>query len=87
MLVCRGPSSPESITPLECTEVRFASFFSGRFTTMAVIIPPERKQAKCTSVECIGDLDLKTKWEIQDGTTRARSVAMLGIRPDFDRGV
>ena len=33
-----------------CTEVRFASFLSGGFTTMAVINPPERKLAKCTSV-------------------------------------
>ena len=32
------------------TEVRFASFLSGEFTNMAVINPPERKLAKCTSV-------------------------------------
>ena len=32
------------------TEVRFASFLSGGFTIMAVINPPERKLAKCTSV-------------------------------------
>ena len=37
--------------PNHCTKVRFASFFSGDFTTMAVINPPERKLAKCTSVE------------------------------------
>ena len=40
--------------PGECTEVRFASFISGGFTTMApvaVINPPERKLAKHTSVE------------------------------------
>ena len=36
----------------QCTEVRFASFLSGRFTTMAVINPPEKKLAKRTSVEC-----------------------------------
>ena len=35
-----------------CTEVRFDSFLSGGFTTMAVINPPERKQAKRTSVHC-----------------------------------
>ena len=34
--------------PEHCTEVRFASFLSGGFTTMAVINPPERKLAKRT---------------------------------------
>ena len=33
------------------TEVRFASFLSGGFTTMAVINRPEMKLAKCTSVQ------------------------------------
>ena len=33
-------------------EVRFASFLSCGFTTMAVINPPEKKLAKCTSVQC-----------------------------------
>ena len=33
-----------------CTDVRFARFLSGGFTTMAVINPPERKLAKRTSV-------------------------------------
>jgi hypothetical protein len=32
------------------TYVRFASFLSGGFTTMAIIKPPETKLAKCTSV-------------------------------------
>ena len=31
---------------VQCTEVRFASFLSGGFTTMAVINQPERKLAK-----------------------------------------
>ena len=31
-----------------CTEVRFASFLSGRFTIMAVINPPEKNLAKRT---------------------------------------
>ena len=35
----------------QCTEVRFASFFSGWFTTMAVMNPMERKPAKRTSVQ------------------------------------
>ena len=34
------------------TEVRFASFLPGGFTTMAVINPPERKLEKRTSVQC-----------------------------------
>ena len=36
-----------------CTEVGFASFLSGGFTTMAVINPPEKKLVKRTSVLCI----------------------------------
>ena len=35
---------------IQCTKVRFASFLSGRFTSMAVMNPPERKKAKRTSV-------------------------------------
>ena len=34
----------------QCTEVRFASFLSGGFTTMAVMNPPEKKLKKRTSV-------------------------------------
>ena len=37
------------------TEVRFASLFSGEFTTMAVINTPERKLAKRTSVQWVGN--------------------------------
>ena len=33
-----------------CTEVRFASFLSSGFTTMAVINQPERKLTECTYV-------------------------------------
>ena len=36
----------------DCTEVRFASFPSGGFTTMAVLNQPKRKLAKRTSVDC-----------------------------------
>ena len=36
----------QGIKSPEFTEVRFASFFSGGFTTMAVINPQERKLAK-----------------------------------------
>jgi hypothetical protein len=38
---------------LDWTEVRFATFLSGRFTTMAVINPPERKLAKPTHVDWV----------------------------------
>ena len=37
----------------QCTEVRFASFLSGGFTTMAVINSLERKLVKRTSVHCL----------------------------------
>ena len=37
-------------------------------------------QESATLHKCIGDLDLKTKWEIREGTTRARSVPYLGFR-------
>ena len=36
---------------MQSTEMRFASFLSGGFTTMAVIASPERKLAKRTSVQ------------------------------------
>ena len=42
------------MTVQQCTEVRFASFFSGGFTTMAVINPPGRKIEKRTSVQLKG---------------------------------
>ena len=35
----------------QCTEVRFASWLPGGFTTMAVINPPERKLTNRTSVD------------------------------------
>ena len=41
------------IDHLHCTEVRFASLLSGRFTTMAVINPPEMELALRTSVHCV----------------------------------
>ena len=48
------PSSTEqkqAVAAVECTEVRFATFLSGGFATMALINPPESKLAKRTSVE------------------------------------
>jgi len=37
---------------IQCTELRFARFFSGGFITAIVINPPKRKLAKRTSVQC-----------------------------------
>jgi hypothetical protein len=46
---------PQPITSISshCIEVRFDSYLSGGFTTMAVINPPEKKLAKHTSVHCV----------------------------------
>ena len=43
------------VKTLPGTEVRFASFLSGRFIVMTVINPPEKKLAKQTSVQCTED--------------------------------
>ena len=40
------------------TEVRFASFLSGGFITAIVVNQPERKLAKCTSVEWLNKSSL-----------------------------
>ena len=40
----------------QCTEVHFASLLSGRFSTMAVINPPEKKLATHTSVHRVAGL-------------------------------
>ena len=47
------------------TKVRFASFLSGGFTTMAVIKPPERKLLKHTSVQYLTLLDLTLEQLVQ----------------------
>ena len=39
------------VSTVQCTEVCFASFLSGGFTSLAVITPPERNLAKRTSVQ------------------------------------
>ena len=41
--------------PVHCTDVRFASFFSGGFITAIVENPPERRLAKRTSVHWSGN--------------------------------
>ena len=40
----------------QCREIGLASFLSGGFITAIIVKPPERKQAKCTSVQCIDAL-------------------------------
>ena len=48
-------NAPSEKSLTHCTEVRFASFFTGGFTylhTMAVMNPPEKKLEKRTSVHC-----------------------------------
>ena len=42
-----------------CTEVRFASFLSSGFTSMTEINSPEKELAKCTSVQCTGQMHRK----------------------------
>ena len=43
-----------------CTEVRFASFFSGGFITAIVVNSPERRLARRTSVHCT-----KVVWKLR----------------------
>ena len=47
---------------LQCTEVRFVSFFSGGFNTAIVVNPPEKKLAKRTSVQCLSLKLTKKFW-------------------------
>ena len=48
--------------PPHCTEVRFASFLSGGFATIAVMNPQEKRWEKRTFVHCIfsGKMDQVT---------------------------
>ena len=46
-----------------CTDVRFASFLSGGFITMAVINPPDWKLANRTSVHC-ANVPTTQAWKI-----------------------
>ena len=39
--------------PMQCTEMRFASFLCGGFITAIAVNPPEWKLAKRTSVHCV----------------------------------
>ena len=41
----------------QCTEGHLASFLSGGFITAIVAIPPERKLAKRTSVQCLTNVN------------------------------
>ena len=60
---CFGANS--GANPAHYTEVCFASFFSGGFTTMAVINPPERKLAKGTSVHYLKNEPKGLNWQIE----------------------
>ena len=37
----------------QCTEMHFVNFFSSGFITAIIVNPPERKLAKCTSVQWV----------------------------------
>ena len=52
-----------------CTEVRFATFFSGGFTTIAVINPPERKLEKRTTVH----------WYVSSNQLNLIGLGLLGM--------
>ena len=52
------------LTALQCTEVRFASFLSSGFTTMAVMNPLERKLVKRTSVQWL-EFTVGVLWYVQ----------------------
>ena len=60
----------ETVVPSsQRTEVRFASFISGGFTTMSVINLPESKLAKRTSVPCVdifNGINVDKKWIFLD---------------------
>ena len=47
-------SNHKKVISFQCTEVHFASFLFGGFTTMAVMNPPEKKLKKRTSVHWFG---------------------------------
>ena len=57
----------------DCTDMRFASFLSGGFTSMAVINPPEKKLAKRTSVPCVEMGFTRTFPRNQDATVKLKS--------------
>ena len=63
------------VVSLHCTEVGFASFLSGEFTTMAVINPPERKLVKRISVQFLG-------WDIFLPFLTANRVKLLPLCSD-----
>ena len=64
-------------TAQHCTEVHFANFLSGGFTTMAEINPPERKRANAPL--CIGFLWLS--WVLNAGLSKRQ----VRIASDFSK--
>ena len=49
-MIFMGSKLPNKPKLTQCTKVRFSNFFSGGFTTMAVMNPLEKKLEKRTSV-------------------------------------
>ena len=62
-------NSTLNILSPQCTEVRFARFLSGRFTTMAVINPPEKKLAKHISFCALRCFKTVFIWDQRFGLT------------------
>ena len=66
--------------------MRFASFLSGEFTTMAVINPPERKLAKRTSVQwnnCKADLPYSEITEESGTQLKTVHICSVEIMVDY----
>ena len=70
-------STKNAITNLvsdQSKEVQFANFFSGGFTTVALINPPDRELAKHTSVQChLWIQNLTTYYTLFNDLTRGDS--------------
>ena len=66
--------------------LRFASFLSGGFTTMAVMNPPEKKLEKCTSVH-LAILYFKVTNISMFGTIKSKSLCVLLIKMSHFSGL
>ena len=72
------PIQAGRLCPPHCTEVPFASFFSGGFITAIVVNPPERRLAKRTSVHWLvpgkfRELPAPLSKKVQRGPQRPQS--------------
>ena len=83
-----GSEKESSVSNAHCTEVRFASFLSSGFDTMAVINPPEMKLVLHTSVQCIVHEALRahSKFVRRFNTGKSLSEALIftSINPQYD---